>query len=183
VDEGLEAVIKLPRWVHRIYARCLGYFWLPCPRCRTEFGGHEVVSPAGPQVGYFDNESGRPTFVLCPSCTRRDDRTLAVLEQLRAQVVGERVQTMIDTMAHVAERYAFPVTIIVGEDLAAPPAEEPQSDRACPGCRQLDERRIEIEKRAREGKTVKYSLATLNRARRDHRPQCLTPNQETESRG
>lgn len=24
-----------------IYAKILGYFWLPCPRCGRMFGGHE----------------------------------------------------------------------------------------------------------------------------------------------
>ena len=31
----------LPRWLHRLYARFLGYFWLPCPICGRCFGGHE----------------------------------------------------------------------------------------------------------------------------------------------
>jgi hypothetical protein len=32
---------KLERWVHEKYARTMGYFWLPCPRCGRMFGGHE----------------------------------------------------------------------------------------------------------------------------------------------
>jgi len=31
----------LPRIVHYLWATWLGYFWLPCPRCGEEFGGHE----------------------------------------------------------------------------------------------------------------------------------------------
>ena len=29
------------RLFHRFYAWLFGYFWLPCPRCGTMFGGHE----------------------------------------------------------------------------------------------------------------------------------------------
>ena len=29
------------RWLHRLYARLRGYFWLPCPICGQMFGGHE----------------------------------------------------------------------------------------------------------------------------------------------
>ena len=30
------------RFLHRIYARSFGYFWLPCPLCGEMFGGHEI---------------------------------------------------------------------------------------------------------------------------------------------
>ena len=29
------------RWAHKIYAFMNGYFWLPCPICHEDFGGHE----------------------------------------------------------------------------------------------------------------------------------------------
>lgn len=29
------------RQAAKAYANAHGYFWLPCPRCRFEFGGHE----------------------------------------------------------------------------------------------------------------------------------------------
>lgn len=32
----------MPRTLHRIYAKVMGYFWLPCPICGKYFGGHEV---------------------------------------------------------------------------------------------------------------------------------------------
>lgn len=32
------------RLLHRLYAKIFGYFWLPCPICWKEFGGHEVKS-------------------------------------------------------------------------------------------------------------------------------------------
>lgn len=34
------------RWFHYLYAKLHGYFWLPCPICGRNFGGHE----AGPYV-------------------------------------------------------------------------------------------------------------------------------------
>jgi hypothetical protein len=34
--------MKLPRIIHRIYAGTFGYFWLPCPICGENFGGHET---------------------------------------------------------------------------------------------------------------------------------------------
>ncbi len=30
-----------PRFLHYIYAFLYGYFWLPCPLCGKNFGGHE----------------------------------------------------------------------------------------------------------------------------------------------
>lgn len=32
---------RRPRWVHRLYAFLLRYFWGPCPVCERDFGGHE----------------------------------------------------------------------------------------------------------------------------------------------
>jgi hypothetical protein len=33
--------MRLPRWVHKLYAGMFGYFWLPCTLCGREYGGHE----------------------------------------------------------------------------------------------------------------------------------------------
>lgn len=30
-----------PRWLARLLARTLGYFWLPCPVCKEPFAGFE----------------------------------------------------------------------------------------------------------------------------------------------
>jgi hypothetical protein len=57
--------MRLPRWVHRLYAWALGYFWRPCPACGVKFGGHEVVEPPGPRMW-----TAWTTHILCPSCTR-----------------------------------------------------------------------------------------------------------------
>lgn len=29
------------RFLHKLYAKFFGYFWLPCPLCGRYFGGHE----------------------------------------------------------------------------------------------------------------------------------------------
>ncbi len=33
--------MKFPRFIHCLYAFLGGYFWLPCPLCGENFGGHE----------------------------------------------------------------------------------------------------------------------------------------------
>jgi succinate dehydrogenase/fumarate reductase flavoprotein subunit len=33
--------VKIPRFLHCVYAFLNGYFWLPCPLCGRKFGGHE----------------------------------------------------------------------------------------------------------------------------------------------
>lgn len=35
--------VRMPRWIHKIYARMRGYFWMPCPICGCMFGGHETA--------------------------------------------------------------------------------------------------------------------------------------------
>lgn len=50
----------MPRWMHRLYAQALGYFWLPCGRCGRHFGGHER--------GWRPREAGTSEPILCPRC-------------------------------------------------------------------------------------------------------------------
>ncbi len=64
-------VMKLPRWVHHLYAALAGYFWLPCPLCAVEFGGHEwhddVLNGRPGSIPM----PGRPghAHLICPACT------------------------------------------------------------------------------------------------------------------
>lgn len=62
------------RCIHKFYANMNGYFWVPCPLCGEEFGGHEwlpttaeleatIPNPDRP----LDGCSGRG---ICPNCTR-----------------------------------------------------------------------------------------------------------------
>lgn len=32
----------MKRFLKKIYARAMGYFWLPCPVCGEHFGGFEI---------------------------------------------------------------------------------------------------------------------------------------------
>lgn len=32
---------RYPRWLNRLWAGFGGYFWIPCPLCGEDFGGHE----------------------------------------------------------------------------------------------------------------------------------------------
>jgi hypothetical protein len=49
-----------------MYARLRGYFWLPCPLCGQEFGGHEwryensfgIIPSGKPGIG----------LAICPDC-------------------------------------------------------------------------------------------------------------------
>lgn len=31
------------RFLNKLYANAFGYFWLPCPVCKENFGGHEIM--------------------------------------------------------------------------------------------------------------------------------------------
>ena len=55
------------RMFHRLYAHTFGYFWIPCPRCGQEFGGHEE----GGGTDWVSEGDGR---MCCPNCT--GDRVL-----------------------------------------------------------------------------------------------------------
>lgn len=66
----MERMSILPRWVHRACAFVGGYFWLPCPLCGDEFGGHEWRDRDGRPSGI--NVPGEPGSQrgICPRCTR-----------------------------------------------------------------------------------------------------------------
>jgi len=58
--------VRRPRWLHRLYARVFGYFWLPCPLCLKPFGGHEWGDRNGlPAQALIDGE----LVGICPDCT------------------------------------------------------------------------------------------------------------------
>lgn len=64
---GLQAgaLIELHhRDKHRRHAYRRGYFWLPCPLCGTEFGGHEITGSI-PDPGKGPGTSR----MICPFCT------------------------------------------------------------------------------------------------------------------
>ncbi len=58
----------LSRQANKFYANTFGYFWLPCPVCGQEFGGHEW-SDVGDMPSSFPigPSKGRG---MCTDCTR-----------------------------------------------------------------------------------------------------------------
>lgn len=56
------------RRLHRLYAKTAGYFWLPCPLCGQEFGGHEWRDIAGKSSTIAGDEPGKG-IGICPDCT------------------------------------------------------------------------------------------------------------------
>lgn len=53
------------RWFHHAYATTHGFFWLPCPLCGREFGGHEWgKSIPNPARGPFSS------IGICSQCSQ-----------------------------------------------------------------------------------------------------------------
>ena len=40
----MKIIPRYPRWVNKLYADLIGYFWAPCSNCGTMFDGHEIGS-------------------------------------------------------------------------------------------------------------------------------------------
>lgn len=59
------------RRLHRLWAAMFGYFWLPCPLCGREFGGHEWRDRHGKpsSVRYLSILQGWRYRAICPACT------------------------------------------------------------------------------------------------------------------
>jgi len=62
--------MRLPRWLHRLYAWTLGYFWAPCPLCGRYFGGHEWLIDDDLPCTIPTGEPGGGGLGICPDCTR-----------------------------------------------------------------------------------------------------------------
>ena len=56
-----------PRWLNLFYASVFGYFWLPCPLCGRNFGGHECGAASIP-TSPFEGKC------VCPKCEVEADR-------------------------------------------------------------------------------------------------------------
>ena len=52
-------------------ARSGHWFWLPCPLCGLEFGGHEAMpgSEGKPATVHMSGDDPRSGRVICPFCT------------------------------------------------------------------------------------------------------------------
>lgn len=57
---------RRPRWLHRWYANWAEYFWLPCPICGEDFGGHELIT-----MWWKTRGSG---VGICPNCVEEAHR-------------------------------------------------------------------------------------------------------------
>lgn len=60
------------RFLNMVYAKAFGYFWIPCPVCGKDFGGHEVYNGPGLVVEHkkaIDPLTGKrlTTFILSKS--------------------------------------------------------------------------------------------------------------------
>lgn len=55
---------KLPRFIHKMWAKLFNYFWLPCPICGRTFGGHESKQN---NILWFDKGKGKG-FCNDPEC-------------------------------------------------------------------------------------------------------------------
>lgn len=61
----------LTRPFHRLFARCFGYFWLPCPLCRKPFGGHQWHTSSKRPGEIRDPEGGPYAYqAICPRCRK-----------------------------------------------------------------------------------------------------------------
>ncbi len=69
------------RRVHKAYADCGCYFWIPCPNCQQYFGGHEIPSPAA-DIPVF-NHSYTSGWMVCPLCTIQTGPTSAEVDRTR----------------------------------------------------------------------------------------------------
>jgi hypothetical protein len=58
---------RRPRWLHRWYADLMGYFWLPCPICGENFGGHEWAATL-----MLNKSKG---YGVCPKCVEAARRS------------------------------------------------------------------------------------------------------------
>jgi hypothetical protein len=59
------------RRLHHWHAATFGYFWLPCPVCGNEFGGHEWRRVDGrPDSIHLPGDPSSTRTGICPRCTR-----------------------------------------------------------------------------------------------------------------
>lgn len=60
------------RALNKWYANLCGYFWLPCDRCKQEYGGHEA--PLGFPHWVVSNDEGGIDTIVCPDCNDELDQ-------------------------------------------------------------------------------------------------------------
>lgn len=65
IDLTKWSSMKIPRFLHMLYARAHAYFWLPCPICNKKFGGHENKNGTGLMRTMSSGS------MVCPNCNKR----------------------------------------------------------------------------------------------------------------
>ncbi len=61
----------LSKAIRRATAARMGAFWLPCPVCREEFGGHEWRRASGHDDCIPELDNPRSGTGICPTCTAK----------------------------------------------------------------------------------------------------------------
>lgn len=70
------------RFLHKKYARLNGYFWLPCPVCGKEFGGHEWKEGVHHSIQKPNAPSGH-RIGICPDCGETQAQGIDLASYLR----------------------------------------------------------------------------------------------------
>lgn len=76
--------MRLPRWIHQLYAWVNGYYWLPCPRCGRWTGGHEGGCSRDPCAVMVDATSGQ---IVCQDCCQGAEAHEAAADALHSALV------------------------------------------------------------------------------------------------
>jgi hypothetical protein len=61
--------MQLNRALAKMTAKAVGAFWLPCPSCGREFGGHEWTDVKGHAASVPVDDSLTRGQGICPDCT------------------------------------------------------------------------------------------------------------------
>jgi hypothetical protein len=71
--QGSELSAGLGRWLNKMYANAMGFFWQPCPICGRMFGGHETAETI------LMNKDLNTGWCVCEKCekeaARRNEET------------------------------------------------------------------------------------------------------------
>ena len=59
---------------HRRFANTMGYFWIPCPLCGREFGGHEGGGSVPNPLHDVDGKRRPGWLIICSQCTIERNR-------------------------------------------------------------------------------------------------------------
>ena len=80
------------RAANKVIANTLGYYWLPCPVCGQEFGGHEHRSIPNGIVASIPAPDGPQglSLCICPDCAHAGrGRTDPILDAKWAALFGD----------------------------------------------------------------------------------------------